>query len=122
MDRRIDPLIGPARRALSTSVCGANRKRIRTRNTIRNTHKEPSELPVNIFRLLVSASLLALLVLISGCGARPATPSTSSQSAAANNVPPVRSDDEITLLDASIKGDTATVKTLLHKGVTPNTK
>ena len=79
-------------------------------------------MPVNIFRLLVSASLLAQLVLISGCGAKPATPATNSQSAAVNNVPPARSADEITLLDASIKGDTATVKTLLDKGVTPNTK
>ena len=76
-------------------------------------------MPVN---LLISSSLLALLVSISGCGAKPATPATNSQPGTAGNVLPARSADEITLLDASIKGDTATVKTLLDKGVTANTK
>ena len=42
--------------------------------------------------------------------------------ATSNNDPTARSADEIALLEASIKGDTAAVKTLLDKGVSPNTK
>jgi ankyrin repeat protein len=75
-------------------------------------------MPVSISPLLVFA--LLLLVLISGCGPKPAGPGTTST--AANNAPAARSADEIALLDASIKGDTAAVKSLLDKGVNPNTK
>jgi ankyrin repeat protein len=91
-------------------------------------------MPANIFRssgtsvlpvavtLFVVSLLLSTLVLLSGCNPKPAPPATNSAPAAVNNAPPSRSADEIALLDASIKGDTAAVKSLLDKGVSPNTK
>jgi len=69
---------------------------------------------------LFLALFLTLLVLVSACGAKRRLAPAQSQSPAANNAPSARSADEIALLDASIKGDTAAVKALLDKGVTPN--
>jgi uncharacterized protein len=79
-------------------------------------------MPSNIFRLLVTAILVAAIALISGCRSQPTGPPGSNQPGAANDASPARSADEIALLDAAINGDTAEVKRLLDKGVSPNTK
>lgn len=78
----------------------------------------------NLFRPLV-VSLLLMPAALSGCKPK-AAPTTSPTGvpvvSTANNDPATRSADEIALLEASIKGDTAEVKALLEKGVSPNTK
>lgn len=95
-------------------------------------------MPANIFRLsgtgvppvvtqlLFVSLLLSTLVLLSGCKPKSATPAGNSAPivvvATSNNDPTARSADEIALLEASIKGDTTAVKTLLDKGVSPNAK
>ncbi|MCU1268665.1 MAG: ankyrin repeat protein 50-like [Acidobacteria bacterium] len=75
----------------------------------------------NILRLLVSTLVLGLLTLLASCTPRPGVPATPGSGPTAS-APAPRSADELALLDAAIKGDTAGVKTLLDKGVTPNTK
>lgn len=78
---------------------------------------------LNIFRLIISSVVLALLVFVSACTPQSGGPTPSSApGAAANNAPAARSTDEIALLDATIKGDAPAVKALLDRGVTPNTK
>jgi uncharacterized protein len=73
--------------------------------------------------LFLSLFLICLLVL-GGCRKNPAAPASPPKSSAspAKTGPASRSADEIALLNASIKGDTATAKTLLDRGVNPNTK
>src|SRR6266568_8125821 len=121
MDRRIGRWIGPVRRALSVLVCGENLKTKRACKRFASQPKDSANMPVNIFRPLVVALLLTLLVLIPACGPKPAGPSTAS-TGVANPTPAAQSADEIALLEAAIKGDTAAVKTLLDKGVNPNTR
>src|SRR5436190_6915104 len=78
---------------------------------------------LNCRRLLFSSSVLALLVLLAACNPKTGAPAANSAPGAnASNTPAARSADEIALLDAAIKGDTAAAKSLLDKGVTPNTR
>lgn len=91
-------------------------------------------MPANIFRPLVASLVLLMLTSLFGCKPKSAAPTTNSRVAPtiaapnndptvrSNNDPTTRSADEIALLEASIKGDTAEVKALLGKGVSPNTK
>jgi len=79
-------------------------------------------IPLVAARLFVISLSLSTLVFLSGCNPKPAPSTTNSAPIAVNNPPPSRSADEIALLDASIKGDATAVKTLLDKGVNPNTK
>jgi ankyrin repeat protein len=83
-------------------------------------------MPANILRPLVASVVLLALVLFSGCKPKPAAPPTTSATpppvVAPNKDSATRSADEIALLEASINGDTAQVKALLEKGVSPNTK
>lgn len=75
-------------------------------------------------RNLLAAILLAV-VLCAGCKkpAPPAVPPLPQQKAPAlSSQSAERTADEIALLDASIKGDTALVKELLDRGVNANTK
>lgn len=81
----------------------------------------------NLFRLFVVSVLLLMPAALSGCKPKSTTPTTNSAPApviigASNNAPATRSADEVALLEASIKGDTAGVKALLEKGVSPNAK
>jgi len=67
--------------------------------------------------------LLAAAIVAAGCKPRQsAPPANNSPASTASRDPASRSADEIALLDASIKGDVVAVRTLLDKGVTPNTK
>jgi ankyrin repeat protein len=83
---------------------------------------------LNIFRPLAASLLLLMLVALSGCKPKSDAPPTSAVAptiAPANapkNDPATRSADEIALLEAAIRGDTAQVKSFLEKGVSPNTK
>ena len=83
---------------------------------------------LSFMRLIGLSCLVTLMIGISGCTPTsngPATaPNTGNSSPNANSAaaPAARSGDEISLLEAAIKGDTASVKGLLDKGVNPNTK
>jgi ankyrin repeat protein len=83
-------------------------------------------MPANLFRPLVVSLFLLLPALLSGCKPKSEAPTTSSAPApaivTANNATTARSADEIALLEAAIKGDTAEVRALLEKGVSPNAK
>jgi cytohesin len=67
----------------------------------------------------------ACFIFVAGCNPQPSPPSAPSPTPTASS--PVassaaRTPDEIALIEASIKGDTAAVQDLLNKGVNPNTK
>ena len=82
-------------------------------------------MPANHFRLFVVSVVLLMAASISGCkpkAANTTSPEVVPVVSTANNDPAKRSGDEIALLEASIKGDTAEVKALVEKGVSPNTK
>src|SRR3954451_10829612 len=85
---------------------------------------------LSFLRLMGLSCLLALVIGIGGCTPTSTGPATSSNTGNSNATanantaaaPAARSADEIALLEAAIKGDTAAVKGLLDKGTNPNTK
>jgi ankyrin repeat protein len=79
---------------------------------------------VNKLYLKVIGSLLLLAALmVTGCKSqRGASTANNSPASTPSKDPASRSADEIALLDASIKGDSAAVRALLDKGVSANTK
>jgi ankyrin repeat protein len=86
-------------------------------------------LHLNVSRHMVSSFLLIVGLFFSSCTRQPDAPkpgdtrvSVVNSNTAPASSPATRSADEIALLEAAIKGDTGTVKALLDKGVTPNTK
>jgi ankyrin repeat protein len=73
---------------------------------------------------LLVVTLLLVISLFSGCK-KPApsiTPATTPAGPVSAKQPTERTADEIALINAAIKGDVATVKELLERGVDPNTK
>ena len=67
--------------------------------------------------------LLAALTLVSSCRPKAPAPVSSQPSPQATIAKTAeRSLDEVAMLEASIKGDTARVKSLLDRGVNPNAK
>src|SRR5436190_13567239 len=79
-------------------------------------------LMARLIGLSISAASLIFLV---GCNPQPASPtapSTASTTSSPVASSAARTPDEIALLEASIKGDTAAVEALLNKGVNPDTK
>ena len=77
-------------------------------------------------RLSAFCCLTVILASLAACNPHPPTnqPGAAASPAAGsgNNTPASRSSDEVALLDAAIKGDTAKAKALLDSGVTPNSR
>ncbi|HEV7397036.1 MAG TPA: ankyrin repeat domain-containing protein [Pyrinomonadaceae bacterium] len=76
-------------------------------------------MPKNNLRLL---ALCLMIGVLSSCKPASQPGANNGPGAAANTAPATRSTEEIALLDAAIKGDNETVKSLLDQGVNPNTK
>jgi len=76
------------------------------------------------WRLVLAVTILLAISLSAGCRKLPAqsvpAPATASPATAAK--PSERTAEEIALMDAAIKGDTAAAKELLERGTNPNTK
>ena len=73
-------------------------------------------------RHLVAIIFIVVLLAAGACKPKPTTPAATSSPTPVNNAGANRTADEVALLDASIKGDSATVRALLDKGVNPNSK
>jgi ankyrin repeat protein len=85
-----------------------------------NQHHKPNEF---VLRPVLAATLLLAVSLSSGCK-KPAprtAPPAAAASPTASHKPTERTPEEIALIEAAIRGDTATVKEFLERGVDPNT-
>jgi hypothetical protein len=87
-------------------------------------HQNSASHSESLLRPLLAATLFLAVSVSASCRkpVRQAAPVAATASPAASKQPAERTADEIALIDESVNGDTAAVKTLLDHGVNPNTR
>src|ERR1700730_5528301 len=88
-----------------------------------NQNNRPDGKPAP-WQTMLAATLLLVVAFATGCKKPPvpAAPPSAAASPSDSNQATERTPDEIALIEAAIKGDTAAVKSLLDHGVNTNTK